>query len=182
VRAFWLPSFAALLCLALAAWSPVVRAQVLSSGDGSSVVGQEGGQEGGGLLAGKVRTLRPALATQLTSPAVMEADGEGSALPLQVAFEAGSARLTVSATRSLDHLGEALSTGPLAGERLRIEGHADPAGSRDANKDISERRAMAVAAYLEQNFAISPARLVCTGVGAAPPGERVVVILRLTSG
>ncbi len=179
MRALWLPRFAAFLCLALAALAPAaVRAQVLSSGDGSSV----SGQEAGGLLAGKVRTLRPALATQLTSPAVMEADGEGSALPLKVAFEAGSARLTASATRALDHLGEALSAGPLAAERLRIEGHADPAGSRDAKRDISERRAMAVAAYLEQNFAISPGRLVCIGAGGAPPAERVVVILRLTSG
>jgi outer membrane protein OmpA-like peptidoglycan-associated protein len=153
-------------------------AQVLSAGDGAAALGQEPGSQ----LAGKVRTLRPALATRLTSPAVMEADGESSALPLHVVFEAGSARLTVRATRALDHLGEALSVGPLAGERLRIEGHADPAGSRDANKDISERRAMAVAAYLEQNFAISPGRLMCIGAGAAPPGERVVVILRMTSG
>jgi len=135
----------------------------------------------GGTLAGAARGLHPALATHLTSPAVMDEDETGSALPLQVLFEPGSARLTASATRALDHLGQALSAGPLADDRIRIEGHADARGSPDARRDIAERRAMAVAAYLEQNFSLSSNRLECTGQ-AGLPGQRVVVISRLTNG
>jgi OOP family OmpA-OmpF porin len=122
------------------------------------------------------------LATHLTSPAVMDADDRVSALPMQVAFEPGSAHLTASATRALDHLGQSLSAGPLANERIRIEGHADASGTPDANRDIAERRAMAVAAYLEQNFSINPGRVECSGQGAAPPSQRIVVIAALTNG
>jgi outer membrane protein OmpA-like peptidoglycan-associated protein len=122
------------------------------------------------------------MAARLISPAVIDADESGSALPMQVMFEPASARLTVSATRMLDHLGQALSAGPLAGERIRVEGHADPSGSADANRDVAERRAMAVATYLEQNFSINPGRVECTGLGAAPPSQRIVVIAALTSG
>jgi outer membrane protein OmpA-like peptidoglycan-associated protein len=138
--------------------------------------------DSGGTLAGQARRLHPTLAAHLANPAVMEADEPRPALPVQVQFEPGSARLTVSATRVLDHLGQALSTGPLGGERIRIEGHADSQGAPEANRDISERRAMAVAAYLEQNFAIDPSRIACVGQGSAPPRSRIVLIARLTSG
>jgi len=178
VRAFPVFAAAALVCTCLlASTAHSLQAQVLSGDSGTLQR-----PEPGGLLAGTTRTLRPALATRLGPPAVMDADDEASALPLQIPFALGSARLTVSATRALDHLGQSLSAGPLAAERLRIEGHADAGGSPEANHDISERRAMAVAAYLEQNFAISPARLACIGQGAAPPSQRIVLIARLTSG
>ncbi len=152
------------------------HAQVLSS------TAPPPGSEPSGALAGNARALQPTFATHLTTPAVVDADEGASALPMQVLFEPGSARLTVSATHVLDHLGQALSTGPLAGERIRIEGHADGRGSPEANHDISERRAMAVAAYLEQNFAIAPGRVSCVGQGSAAPSRRAVVIARLTSG
>jgi OOP family OmpA-OmpF porin len=133
------------------------------------------------MLAGPAR-VHPSLAAHLTGPAVMDADDRGAALPMQVVFEPGSARLTASVTRALDHLGQSLSAGPLANERIRIEGHADASGAPDANRDIAERRAMAVATYLEQNFSIDPGRVQCTGMGAAPPSQRIVVIAALTSG
>jgi outer membrane protein OmpA-like peptidoglycan-associated protein len=152
------------------------HAQVLSSAQTTP------GYEAGGTLAGQARALRPTLAAHLTNPAVMEADEAASALPMQVLFKPGSAHLTVTATHSLDHLGQALSSGPLAAERIRIEGHADSRGSPEANRDISERRAMAVAAYLEQNFSIDPGRVTCIGQGSASPARRTVVIARLTSG
>ncbi len=152
------------------------QAQVLSSAASAP------GEESGGTLAGTARVLHPTLAAHLTNPAVMDADEERSALPMQVAFEPGSARLTVSATRALDTLGQALSTGPLAGERIRVEGHADGQGTPEANRDIAERRAMAVAAYLEQNFGIAPSRVACIGQGSASSSRRVAVIARLTSG
>jgi outer membrane protein OmpA-like peptidoglycan-associated protein len=134
------------------------------------------------MLAGSPRALRPSFATRLTSPAVMAADEPSLAVPLQIPFAAGSAHLTASATHLLDHLGQALTAGPLAADRLRIEGHADANGAADANNDIAERRALAVAAYLEQNFAVSPARLACVGQGTSPPRQRVVLISRLASG
>ncbi len=174
-----MPKATAPVCIGLALCClQAAHAQVLSQASDPAPLGRDPN----GMLAGPARSLHPSLAAHLTSPAVMDADESGSALPMKVAFEPGSAHLTASATRALDHLGQALSAGPLANERIRIEGHADDKGAPDANRDIAERRAMAVAAYLEQNYAINPARVACTGEGAAPPSQRIVVISALTSG
>ena len=82
-------------------------------------------------------------------PALDEAHAEA---PPPIPFLAGSAKLTPRATRLLDGLGRRL-----AGQRLRVEGHA--AG----DKDLADRRAKAVAAYLAENCGVD-ARLVETAV------------------
>jgi len=176
--AYGLKKATAPVCIGLAlACLHTGHAQVLKPAQDATPLGRDPN----GMLAGAAR-VHPSLAAHLTSPAVMDADDRGSALPMQVAFEPSSARLTASATRVLDHLGQSLSAGPLANQRIRIEGHADGSGPPDANRDIAERRAMAVATYLEQNFSINPSRVECTGMGAAPPSQRIVVIAALTNG
>jgi outer membrane protein OmpA-like peptidoglycan-associated protein len=83
-----------------------------------------------------------------------------------VPFENGSAELTPAATASLDELGKALSSTSLSSYKFRIEGHTDTVGSKGYNQSLSERRAAAVSAYLEQKYGLSQNRLVTVGLGS----------------
>ena len=75
-----------------------------------------------------------------------------------VSFGTGSAQLTPGGTRGLDELGRTLAErGPDI--RLLVEGFADTVGKPDANRDLAQRRARAVAAYLEQNCGLEPGRV-----------------------
>jgi OOP family OmpA-OmpF porin len=94
----------------------------------------------------------------------MCAAGSGTCA-LVVQFETGSAVLSPDAIATLEVLGKALTSPATAGYRFRIEGHTDTVGSRELNLALSDERAHAVAAYLEQHFAIPPARLQAAGVG-----------------
>jgi len=93
------------------------------------------------------------------------AEAAQPAVDLTVEFATGSAELSPQAREALDHLGSALTSQDLAQFRFRIEGHTDTVGSRDANQALSQRRAEAVAAFLEQKFGIAPARLQAVGLG-----------------
>jgi OOP family OmpA-OmpF porin len=84
---------------------------------------------------------------------------------LNVEFAAASATLTPAARQTLDQLGQALSSHALAGYRFRIEGHTDTVGAPALNQTLSERRARAVAAYLEQAYGVPAARLRAVGMG-----------------
>jgi outer membrane protein OmpA-like peptidoglycan-associated protein len=101
-----------------------------------------------------------------TSAAPVQA-ARNPAVSLTVEFATGSAGLTPSAMTTLDELGRALSGDALASYRFRIEGHTDTVGTPDNNKTLSERRADAVAAYIEHKFGISPARLTPVGLGSS---------------
>ena len=50
-----------------------------------------------------------------------------------------------------------------------IEGHSDDVGTDDYNMKLSQRRAEAVVAYLEESFHIAPTRLSAEGYGKARP-------------
>ncbi|MDE2006412.1 MAG: OmpA family protein [Rhodospirillales bacterium] len=95
---------------------------------------------------------------------------------LTVDFATGSADLTPSARATLDQLGKALASNDLHGFRFRIEGHTDTVGSPAANLTLSQQRAAAVAAYLEQTYGIAANRLQAVGMGEqgllvpTPPG------------
>ncbi len=97
----------------------------------------------------------PAQAQRPTAPSVS----------LTVEFATGSAELTPQARDILDKLGKALSDRTLAAYRFRIEGHTDTVGSRAYNKDLSDRRAEAVVAYLVDNFHLEHGHMQAVGMG-----------------
>lgn len=53
--------------------------------------------------------------------------------------------------------------------RLSIEGHTDAEGSEDYNRDLSQRRADAVRAWLLDEYALDEARLRSVGMGESNP-------------
>ena len=81
-------------------------------------------------------------------------------------FATGSAELTPAAVTALDELGKALSSSELASYRFRIEGHTDTVGSKSYNQTLSERRADAVAGYIEHKYGVSNGRLDAVGLGS----------------
>jgi outer membrane protein OmpA-like peptidoglycan-associated protein len=87
------------------------------------------------------------------------------AISLTVRFATGSAGLTPQAIGVLDSLGKALSDRALVGYRFRIEGHTDTVGTREYNKELSDRRAAAVVDYLANNFHVDRARVEAVGMG-----------------
>lgn len=82
---------------------------------------------------------------------------------LEVFFEFDSAEISPRAVEVLDALGEALSRDSLKNSRVLINGHTDKVGSWDYNKDLSQRRADAVARYLVEKFELDPANFLATG-------------------
>jgi outer membrane protein OmpA-like peptidoglycan-associated protein len=125
----------------------------------------------GGNLTGNVRGIKmanpnAAPATSATSGAPAQPAAEaGPSVSLTVEFATGSNDLTPQARQTLDQLGKALSSADLAQFHFRIEGHTDTVGSAGYNKALSQRRADAVAAYLEQNFGVAATRLQPIGLG-----------------
>jgi outer membrane protein OmpA-like peptidoglycan-associated protein len=84
---------------------------------------------------------------------------------MTLTFQSGSATLTPSAMKSLDKLGTALSSQQLSSYKFLIEGHTDTVGTPDSNMTLSQSRANAAAAYLEQKFNIPAARIQAVGKG-----------------
>jgi outer membrane protein OmpA-like peptidoglycan-associated protein len=105
---------------------------------------------------------------------------------LLITFETNATALTTGAKRELDIVGRALNTSKLADFNFVIEGHADPRGSAEGNRRLSEGRAAAVREYLVQNQSVREDRLKAVGKGdreplnannpAAPENRRVVFV------
>jgi OmpA-OmpF porin, OOP family len=89
------------------------------------------------------------------------------AIDMTVFFRYNSAELTERARLQLAGLGRALQSERLRPHRYMIAGHTDAVGSDDFNRDLSFRRADAVAAYLNKKFSVDPRRLIVTGWGAS---------------
>ncbi len=100
-----------------------------------------------------------------TAAAASTSSATAPSVSLSVLFATGSAELTAQARQTLDQLGTALSSSDLAQYRFRIEGHTDTVGRADYNKDLSQKRAEAVAAYLEEKFGMKTDRLEPIGMG-----------------
>jgi len=109
----------------------------------------------------------PKAGTQAVARAPAAAPAEAPSVNLYVPFENGSAELTPAAVAALDELGKALSSASLSGYKFKIEGHTDTVGSKGYNLSLSERRAAAVSAYLEQKYGLSQTRLVTVGLGSS---------------
>ena len=130
---------------------------------------------GGNLTQGLrgIKMANPNAATAAPAPAAAATAGTAAARPaeaapsvsLTVEFATDSTELTPQARQTLDQLGRALSSQDLAKYRFRIEGHTDTVGSPGYNRALSQRRANAVAAYLEANFSVASKRLQPIGLG-----------------
>ena len=83
-----------------------------------------------------------------------------------VAFNTGSARLTDASHVVLADVADLMSRYP--DYRLRISGHTDASGDAEANRLLSEARALACGVTL-QRLGVAPDRLRIRGVGAAEP-------------
>ena len=96
---------------------------------------------------------------------------EGAAAPetlsidLYVNFEYDSAEITQDARITLNQLGTALKDPKLSAYSFKIAGHTDATGSEEYNRQLSQRRADAVAKYLGSEFGISTTRLTSIGYG-----------------
>jgi outer membrane protein OmpA-like peptidoglycan-associated protein len=117
-----------------------------------------------------------AAATRATAPAAAAA-ADAPAIDFNVLFASGSADLTPAATKTLDTIGQALTSTDLVASRFRIEGHTDTVGTREGNQALSARRAEKVVQYLTEKFAIQPTRLEAKGMGeehlVVPTGDQV---------
>ena len=84
---------------------------------------------------------------------------ETRSVELRIEFHRNSARITEQAGAQLRELGVALTSDALRDSGLAVYGHTDTTGPADYNRQLSEHRAQAVAAFLRQHFAIDDARL-----------------------
>jgi outer membrane protein OmpA-like peptidoglycan-associated protein len=81
-------------------------------------------------------------------------------------FETNSEVILSQSFENLDKLAAILNQYPEA--KAAIEGHTDNAGNADANKDLSQRRASSVKAYLVSQ-GIAESRLTAFGYGMERP-------------
>ena len=84
-----------------------------------------------------------------------------------LAFGVGSAQLQGDRTALLDKLVAAVRD--FGGRRLRVEGHTDDTGGREANLRLSRRRAETVAGVLAARLELDPAAVVTEGHGPDRP-------------
>lgn len=84
-----------------------------------------------------------------------------------IAFAVGSANLGAGQDGLVGRLAEAVALFP--GAPVRIEGHTDDTGARDANLRLSRRRAETVAAVLAQRLGRDAADFATAGVGPDRP-------------
>jgi outer membrane protein OmpA-like peptidoglycan-associated protein len=86
----------------------------------------------------------------------------------QITFVSGSAELQPGAKLVAQKLAIAMLRPDKVGERFRIEGHTDAVGTRELNVELSERRALAVVAYLASQ-GVDSKRLEVAGYGFDQP-------------
>ena len=97
---------------------------------------------------------------------------ETRTVDLRIEFHRNSAEVAERAAIQLRELGAALTSEALRDAELALYGHTDSSGPADFNQELSERRAKAVAAFLETHFGIGESRLRdVRGYGEAQPRE-----------
>lgn len=112
---------------------------------------------------------------------VLDRPGRAVAIDLQVQFNFNSADLLPQGRQQLNELALALGDQALASEGFEVIGHTDRVGSADYNLQLSIARAAVVKDYLITSHAISPARLLVSGMGfsqLADPGNPTAAINR----
>ena len=97
---------------------------------------------------------------------------ETRSVDLRIEFHRNSAEITERAAMQLRELGTALTSEALRDADVALYGHTDSSGPADYNQALSERRAKAVAAFLQARFAIGEERLrEVRGYGESQPRE-----------
>lgn len=117
-------------------------------------------------------TPKPAFRTRSiqVSPSSDQASAvKQAAASMLITFETNSAELQPQSKKLLDTLGKAMTSNKLSNFSFAIEGHADPRGSEQLNQELSQRRAEAVVAYLEETHHIDASRLRPIGKGQSEP-------------
>jgi outer membrane protein OmpA-like peptidoglycan-associated protein len=82
-------------------------------------------------------------------------------------FDTGSDRIRPESTATLKEIAAMLQEHPEL--KLTIEGHTDNSGNPQANQDLSQRRAAAVAAFLTASAKVDATRLSAVGLGDKTP-------------
>ena len=111
--------------------------------------------------------VRAAVPMRVVAPARV-APASGTRANLLLAFEYNSAQMTPSAEAKAKGFAQALMMSELKDKRFLIEGHTDARGSRDANIDLSRRRAQSVADFLVSQ-GVDRGRVEVKGVGPDEP-------------
>lgn len=88
------------------------------------------------------------------------------ALSIEVLFAFDSEKLTSTAKKQLNPIGEALLSDQLQSISVLLEGHTDASGSDSYNLKLSERRALSVKIFLQSQYGISKDRLMIVGKGS----------------
>ncbi|MBK7863028.1 MAG: OmpA family protein [Archangiaceae bacterium] len=86
---------------------------------------------------------------------------------LSIHFTTGSDEIMPGSYFTLDSLGETMLS--FGNTYLDVEGNTDSRGQAAVNKNLSQKRADAVKAYLVKNFQIPPERFITVGKGSANP-------------
>ena len=86
---------------------------------------------------------------------------------LLITFETNSAALTARSKEQLDVVAAALKNDRLRDFGFDVEGHADPRGSAEGNKTLSQQRAESVRNYLVATHGLAESRLRAVGKGDA---------------
>jgi OOP family OmpA-OmpF porin len=95
--------------------------------------------------------------------------GGPEAFAFLIRFRLDSAEILPESLAYLDSVGAMLGLPEAEGRRVAIVGHADATGPEEYNQSLSERRAVAVAAYLRQRHNVGPDRLAADGRGEREP-------------
>ncbi len=86
-------------------------------------------------------------------------------IDLEIYFDTASAEILPRSREQLIALGYALTDPRLASQYFVVGGHTDARGTNEYNRDLSNRRAEAVRAFLIQQFPILPSMLQIVGYG-----------------
>lgn len=103
----------------------------------------------------------PATAAERTAPAI-------SSKPVSINFATGQFQLDENAKTIID-LQFADVARQFGNVRVRIEGNTDNVGGRQMNMSLSEKRAKAVADYLQAQYSLDPNRFIIVGNGPDKP-------------